>query len=350
MLQTPNNAGEACIYYYNSGTPRISLSATPISGYRSISAATTDDSWTDGDTVYIFIRQDASNWSIWLAVWDETGGFLTTSGGSILLEEGTLSDSGGVNVVCTAPSEFFELFLQESDLADVALSGSASDLDSGLLFYEYGGLELDVSAFNGVVKIASGNTTAVSISTIGESFLSATSISDAQQVIDLEPGVDVDEFTATVSQAEAEAGVATTRRTWTAERVAQAIAALASGGTSTELLLGFALSDETTDLETGEKIVAYIPEDCTITRVYASVGTAPTGAALTIDVEDGGSTILSSVISIAASGYYAETSTFTGSASAYTFSKNDLLTIDIDQVGSTVAGTGAKVYLFGTWG
>lgn len=41
---------------------------------------------------------------------------------------------------------------------------------------------------------------------------------------------------ATISQADAEAGTATDRKTWTAERVKQAIEALASGGTAWEVV------------------------------------------------------------------------------------------------------------------
>jgi len=113
--------------------------------------------------------------------------------------------------------------------------------------------------------------------------------------------------------------------------------------------LGFACSDVTSDLTTGEKIVVDIPFTLEITRVYASVATAPTGSALTVDVEDEGTSIFASVLSIAASSYNAEKTgaVFSGSASSYTMTKGDLLTIDIDQIGSTVAGAGLVVTLEG---
>ena len=117
----------------------------------------------------------------------------------------------------------------------------------------------------------------------------------------------------------------------------------------TELLFGMALSDETTDLTTGEKLAFDVPRACVITRVYASVKTAPAGSALTIDVEDEGTTILDAVVSISAGANNAETSTFTGSAASYVLSKGDLLTVDIDQIGSGTAGAGAKIFLFGYW-
>jgi len=112
-------------------------------------------------------------------------------------------------------------------------------------------------------------------------------------------------------------------------------------------IMGFALSDETTALTTGQKIAVYMPFDFTVKRVYCEVVTAPTDANLQIDVEDGGTSILNTVLSIIATQYTAETSTFASSATSYTLHKGDLLTIDIDQIGSTVAGAGAKVFLEG---
>ena len=64
---------------------------------------------------------------------------------------------------------------------------------------------------------------------------------------------DITDFPTIVSQAEAEAGVATTARLWTAERVAQAISALETGGGSTTLL-GLTDTDITTPA-TGHLII-----------------------------------------------------------------------------------------------
>lgn len=126
------------------------------------------------------------------------------------------------------------------------------------------------------------------------------------------------------------------------------LTSLALRGSKTAFeVTGYCLSDETSDLEVGERLSVNIPFDFLITRVYATVKTAPTGSNLQIDVEDGGTTILNTVLNIAASGTYAETSTFTGATSSYQYHKNDLLTFDIDQIGSTIAGAGLKVFLEG---
>jgi len=110
---------------------------------------------------------------------------------------------------------------------------------------------------------------------------------------------------------------------------------------------GYCLSDETTALTTGEKLSVNVPFDFKVTRAYATCKTAPTDSDLQVDIEDGGTTILNAVLTIAASGTYAETSTFTGAASSYQLHKNDLLTFDVDQIGSTIAGAGLKVFLEG---
>jgi hypothetical protein len=47
----------------------------------------------------------------------------------------------------------------------------ASDITSGTLAHERGGLEADVSAYNGLVKIASGSTSAVTVTSAGEALL-----------------------------------------------------------------------------------------------------------------------------------------------------------------------------------
>jgi len=58
-------------------------------------------------------------------------------------------------------------------------------------------------------------------------------VADLDAVVNTDIGATVQEYSDTVSQVDAEAGVSTDRKTWTAERVAQAIAALAAGTTLT---------------------------------------------------------------------------------------------------------------------
>jgi hypothetical protein len=81
-----------------------------------------------------------------------------------------------------------------------------------------------------------------------------------------------------------------------------------------------------------------------ITKAIATVTTAPTGASLIVDININGTTIWSSQanrLTIAIAGTTATTTTFNTTALA----ANDLITLDIDQVGSTVAGVGLTIQL-----
>jgi hypothetical protein len=112
--------------------------------------------------------------------------------------------------------------------------------------------------------------------------------------------------------------------------------------------IALAVSDETTALTTGTaKITFRMPYAFTLSAVRASVTTAPTGSTLIVDINEGGSTILSTKLSIDAS-----EKTSTTAASAAVISDTALaddaeMTIDIDQIGSTIAGAGLKVVLIG---
>ena len=109
-----------------------------------------------------------------------------------------------------------------------------------------------------------------------------------------------------------------------------------------------ACSDETTLLTTGTKVTFRIPYSFTVTGVRASLTTAGTGGTLvTVDINEGGSSILSTKITIDAS-----ESTSTTAATPPVISDTGLaddaqMTIDIDAVGNTTAGKGLKVYIIG---
>lgn len=110
-----------------------------------------------------------------------------------------------------------------------------------------------------------------------------------------------------------------------------------------------AASDETTALTTGAAKLTYrMPFAFTLTAVRASVSTAPTGSVLTVDINESGSTILSTKITIDATEKTSETAVTPPVISDAALADDSEITIDIDQIGSSVAGTGLKVYLIGT--
>lgn len=110
-----------------------------------------------------------------------------------------------------------------------------------------------------------------------------------------------------------------------------------------------AASDETTDLTTGtDKTTFRIPYAATITEVRASLTSAPTGADLVVDINKNGATILSTKLSIDATEKTSTTATTPAVISDTAVVDDDEFSIDIDQIGSTVAGTGLKVTIIST--
>jgi hypothetical protein len=111
-----------------------------------------------------------------------------------------------------------------------------------------------------------------------------------------------------------------------------------------------ACSDETTALTTGlAKVTFRMPYAFTLSAVRASVTTAPTGAALQVDINETGSgTILSTKLTIDAGAKTSTTAGVPAVISDTALADDAEITIDIDVVGSSVAGAGLKVYLIGT--
>jgi hypothetical protein len=107
------------------------------------------------------------------------------------------------------------------------------------------------------------------------------------------------------------------------------------------------VGDESTSLTTGTaKIKFRMPFAATLLAVRANVNTAPTGSTLIVDINEAGVSVLGTKLSIDATEF-----TSTTAASAATITDSSLaddaeISIDIDQIGSTVAGAGLKVSLF----
>lgn len=116
-----------------------------------------------------------------------------------------------------------------------------------------------------------------------------------------------------------------------------------------QTFIAIAISNETTALTTGTaKATFRMPFAMTLTDVRASVTTAPTDATLTIDINESGSTILSTKLTIDATEKTSTTAALPAVISDAALADDAEITIDIDQIGSSVAGAGAKVYLIGT--
>ena len=109
-----------------------------------------------------------------------------------------------------------------------------------------------------------------------------------------------------------------------------------------------ACSDETSDLTTGDdKAQIQLPFQFELTAISANVNTAPTGSTISVQVQEDGSDILTTPITIDIS----ETSSITAAVPPVindsTLAANSIISIDLDQIGSSTAGTGLKINLVG---
>ncbi len=113
--------------------------------------------------------------------------------------------------------------------------------------------------------------------------------------------------------------------------------------------LTIALGDETTAATTGtSKVTFRAPFAFTLTAVRASCNTAPTGGAALIDINEAGVTVLSTKLMIDATEKTSVTATTPYVISDAAIADDAEISFDMDQVGSTVAGAGYKVTLYGT--
>ena len=113
--------------------------------------------------------------------------------------------------------------------------------------------------------------------------------------------------------------------------------------------IGLACSDETTALTTGTaKVTFRMPCAMTLTAVRATLTTAPVGSTLIVDINEGGTSIISTKLSIDASEKTSTTAATAAVISDSALANDAEITIDIDQVGSSTAGAGLKVWLIGT--
>ena len=112
--------------------------------------------------------------------------------------------------------------------------------------------------------------------------------------------------------------------------------------------IGIACSDETTALTTGTaKVTFRMPFAMTLTAVRASLTTAQTsGSIFTVDINEGGTTILSTKLTIDNTEKTSTTAATPPVISDSSLADDAEITIDIDQVGDGTA-KGLKVWLIG---
>lgn len=189
---------------------------------------------SDGNKGAIGVSGGGTNWQINASVIHSTN-----------LIDGTVSSSDLADSAVTS-AKIADGTIATSDLADSAVTGakianstiSTNKLDatamSAITFdaeaaAAYQPLDSDLTALGALNggSLTNLNGTEIRSGTVDEARIDSAITRDAEAAATFEP------LRSTVSQAEAEAGTATTVRGWTAERVKQAITALAPGGGST---------------------------------------------------------------------------------------------------------------------
>lgn len=111
--------------------------------------------------------------------------------------------------------------------------------------------------------------------------------------------------------------------------------------------IGVAVGDETTAITTGTaKVTFRMPHAMTLTAVRASLTTVSSSGTPTIDINEGGTTILSTKLTIDASEKTSTTAATAAVISDSALADDAEITIDIDVAGTGAAGL--KVWLIGT--
>lgn len=129
----------------------------------------------------------------------------------------------------------------------------------------------------------------------------------------------------------------------------QALETAVQGGSGGYYCEQFACSDESTAItSTGTKLTFRIPAAVTLTAVRASLNSACTTGTFTVDINESGTTILSTKLTIDATEKTSTTAATAAVISDASIADDAEITIDVDDVGDSTA-TGLKVTLIGTY-
>ena len=118
-------------------------------------------------------------------------------------------------------------------------------------------------------------------------------------------------------------------------------------GTSGEVVpVTFALSDETTNLTTGvAKTTFRMPYAATLAAVRSSLSTVSSSGLVTVDINEAGTTILSTKLSIDASEKTSTTAATAAVISDTSLADDAEITFDIDAAGTGARGLKVTLYL-----
>jgi len=111
--------------------------------------------------------------------------------------------------------------------------------------------------------------------------------------------------------------------------------------------LGYALSDQSTDITTGVKLTDRVTEAFILDSVVGSLAVAATGALFTVNIKKNGATIFSTKPTFNSGSATTVGATTPSVLSVAAFAVGDILEFSVDLVGVTVAGKGLIIKLIG---
>jgi len=213
--------------------------------------------------------------------------------------------------------------------------------------HERGGLEADVSAYSGLLKVSGGATSSITDNSTQWDTAFSWGDHSAQNYFDIDTDTldDIPNGTTYKLLTAIKDGYIDQDVSSTSSPVFSAV-----NFTNMPIEIGIACSDETTALSTGgAKATFRMPCAMTLTSVRANVATAPTESAIIVDINENGSTIMTTnKLSIDATEKTSTTAETPAGITDTALADDAEITIDITQVGSSGAGAGLKVWLIGT--
>ncbi len=319
-----------------------------------------------GATAYVegdVVRQSGS---AWIALGSTTGNApptLPTTSNTYWELVAQKGDTGAAGADGTGTGDMLKAD-NLSGLADYATARSNLGLTIGTHVQAY---DADLTAIAGLTSAAdkvpyftgSGAAALADFTSAGRALVDDADAAAQRTTLGVAIGADVQAYSARLAEIVAIGTPAGDRLMMWDQSAADWVAATLAPGlviSGTEVrayeVWGGAISDETTAITTGTAKLSFsIPYQFKVAGVYATLNTVSSSGTPTFDINEGGTTILSTKIVIDASEYTGGSAGYQGTAAAAAVISDDTIaafaqiTVDVDTAGT--GAKGAKVFIIG---